>query len=300
MTTIPDTALAGLGNMGGAIARCLLGQGRRLGVYDIRPEAVGEFACYPGAAAAPDLAALAGGCDVALLSLPSHVEVEAAAAGMLGFMRPGSVLVNLTTGSVLQLPGLTAACAARGVGYVTAPVSQGVRAAAAGRLTVFAAGTPDACARAWPVLEAFTAEIVTFGEDHRAAMAAKLISNYSWAANVVLMGVLMPLAARAGIPLENFQAVMAASCGTTWVIEHDTPSVLDGTMDPSFTVGLMRKDLRLVAELAEELGVPLPAALMVQAWFDQAFLECGDGAPELTPVRLMLAQAGIRLAGVAG
>jgi 3-hydroxyisobutyrate dehydrogenase len=280
---LPVAGVIGTGSMGGAIARRILEAGYRLHVHDIRPEAVRELAAL-GATVSPDPEALAAACDVVLLSLPSHFEVDDACFGERGVLRSlrrGGVLVNLTTGSVRQLPRLEQAGITHKVHYITAPVSQGVDNAALGRLSVFLGGTEEGCRLALPVLKTFCADVVYLG-DHLAAMAAKLVTNLSWYVNAALLPELLALSVRAGIPLEDVQTILAASCGDSWVARHDLPAVLDGTCDPSFTLGLAVKDLRLIGELADLLDVPVEVGSVARTVFHRACLLYGTGAPELS------------------
>jgi 3-hydroxyisobutyrate dehydrogenase len=294
--SLPVAGFTGLGNMGGAIARRILGAGYRLYVHDIRPEAVQPLEAL-GATPARDPETLAAACDVILLSLPSDIEVEEVVFGLHGVLRTirrGAVLVNLTTGSVRQLPRLEQAGRTYRFHYVTAPVSQGVDNAATGMLTAFAAGTEQGLALARPVLETFCATIIRL-DDHLAAMAAKLVTNLAWYVNAAALGEQMALLVRAGVPLEAVQQVMTASCGDSWVARHDIQSVLKGDYDPSFSLGLAAKDLRLIRELAEMTGVPLEVGAIAEAVFGRALDEYGPDAPELSPVRLLADRLGVAL-----
>jgi len=164
-------------------------------------------------------------------------------------------------------------------------VSQGVDNAARGALAVFAAGTDEGLALALPVLETFCAQVIRLAS-HEAAMAAKIVTNLSWFINAAALGELMILMIRAGIAPEDVQRVLKASCGDSWVARHDIPSVLKD-YDPTFTLRLSDKDLRLAAELAQMQGVPLQMGAAARAVFDQALAMFGPDAPELSPVRLL-------------
>ena len=294
--TLPVVGIIGTGSMGGAIARRILASRHQLVVHDVRPEAAGQLAAC-GATVAPDPQTLAGRCDVVLLSLPSDVEVAAVVFGKRGVrqsLRPGRVLVNLTTGSVTSLPRLAELEHTHGIFYLTAPVSQGVDAAAAGKLTAFVAGSADGIRLARPVLTTFCGTIIVL-RDHLAAMSAKLATNLLWFISAAALPEALALLARAGVPMQDAQAVLTGSCGDSWVARHDMGSVLDGTLDPSFTLGLSVKDLRLAGELAGLLGVPLEVAAAARAIFERACQAYGPEAPELSPVRLMAERTGIPL-----
>jgi 3-hydroxyisobutyrate dehydrogenase len=290
--TRPVVGVIGTGSMGSKVAGRVLQAGYRLHVHDIRPEATRALVSA-GAMPAPGPQALAAACNIVLLSLPSHVEVEQVClggSGVLASLRPGSGLVNLTTGSVRQLPALARAAQASGVHLVTAPVSQGVDGAERGALSTFTAGTDEGLALALPVLRTFCTTVIRLGSPE-AAMAAKIITNLWWFINAAALGPLTVLAVRAGIPPGQVQEVLLASCGSSWVAEHDLPSVLGdgprGRYDETFTLALADKDLGLAAELAGQLDVPLGlVGEAAREVFRQALNVCGPDAPELSPVLL--------------
>jgi 3-hydroxyisobutyrate dehydrogenase len=294
----PATGIIGTGHMGGAIARRILAAGHDLSVHDIRPEAVRGLQDL-GAAVAPDPQTLARRCDVVLLSLPGHTEVDQAVfgkgCGVLKGLRRGAALVNLTTGSVRQLPRLAELEVTHGVRYVTAPVSQGVDGAERGELSAFAAGTAEAYQAALPVLRVFCSEVLHCGENHLAAMAAKLVTNAAWFGIVAALGEQMVMLVRAGIPREDIPGVYAASCGDSWAGRHDIVSVLKGTYDPSFTLDLACKDQGLIDELAQVLNVPLVMHPVAAGVFRRALDQYGRGAPELYPVRYAEQETGTQL-----
>jgi 3-hydroxyisobutyrate dehydrogenase len=293
---LPVVGVIGTGSMGGAVARRVVKSGYPLYVHDARAEAVQELASL-GVKVSPDPQALGGTCDVVLLSLPSHVEVEEVcfgARGVLRSLRPGGVLINLTTGSVRQLPRLAQTERDHGIHFVTAPVSQGVDNAAAGRLSTFVGGTEQGYRLALPVLMTFCTDVI-YLRDHLAAMAAKLVTNLSWYVNAALLPELMALSIRAGIRREDVQAVLSSSCGDSWVVRHDVPSVLRGTYDPTFTLALAVKDLRLIGELAGLLDIPAEVGAVAQTVFRRAHLLYGADAPELSPVRFMEQLTGVQL-----
>jgi 3-hydroxyisobutyrate dehydrogenase len=296
MATLPTVGIVGTGSMGRTVARRVLEGGYRLRVHDARPDAVKELASL-GATACPDPKALGDDCDVVLLSLPSHVEVEQVCFGERGVLRSlrrGGVLINLTTGSVRQLPSLAETERSHGIHYVTAPVSQGVDNAALGRLSTFVGGTEQAYRLALPVLATFCTDVI-YLRDHLAAMAAKLVTNLSWYVNAALLPELLALSVRAGIRLEEVQDVLSTSCGDSWVVRHDVPSVLRGTYDPTFTLALAVKDLRLISELSELLDIPIEVGTVAQAAFRRAHLLYGPDAPELSPARFMEQLTGVQL-----
>jgi 3-hydroxyisobutyrate dehydrogenase len=276
----------GTGSMGSPVAHRLLSAGHELRVHDVRPEACVDLV-EAGATWCPDPAVAADGVDVVFLSLPSHVEVEQVCfgdRGVLGAAAPGTYLVDLTTVSVSIVPRLIEAQTTTGVRYLAAPVSQGVDNARLGRLSVFVGGDPDDVRACRPVLDAIATVVVHTG-DQTSAVAAKLLTNLLWYVNAAAIGEALVLGAKAGIRLETLQEVVLNSCGTSWVAEHDIPSVYAGHYDPSFTTALCTKDLRLIGELADRLDVPIEVGATVQQVFRRSQARYGGDSPELSVVR---------------
>ncbi len=80
------------------------------------------------------------------------------------------------------------------------------------------------------------------------------------------------LSEAAGVPAADVLAVVNAASGRSAVSEVNYPRwVLNGAFDSGFTMGLMRKDVRLAAALAAEVGVDCPVSeLVARIWADSA------------------------------
>jgi 3-hydroxyisobutyrate dehydrogenase-like beta-hydroxyacid dehydrogenase len=131
--------------------------------------------------------------------------------------------------------------------------------------------------------------------DHVSAMSAKLLTNLLWYINAVAIGEALVIGAKSGIDLPTLQRVVLNSCGTSWVAEHDIPSIYDGTFDATFTTRLCCKDLRLISELATQLNVPVELASAVEQIFRRAENRYGGDSPELSVVRFLQETTGTTL-----
>jgi 3-hydroxyisobutyrate dehydrogenase-like beta-hydroxyacid dehydrogenase len=278
----------GTGSMGQPVAERLLGAGHELFVHDLRKEATGDLVAA-GATWCEDPADVAGRVDAVLLSLPSHVEVEAVCFGVDGLLttvRPGTFLVDLTTVSVSLVPRLVETQSSHALRYLAAPVSQGVDNAKLGKLSIFVGGAADDVEAFRPVLDAVATTVIHTG-DQQTAVAAKLLTNLLWYVNAAAIGEALVLGAKAGIELGTLQQVVLNSCGTSWVADHDIPSIYDGSFDTTFTTKLCTKDLRLIAELADRFDVPIEVGATVQQIFRRAENLYGSESPELSVVRFL-------------
>ena len=276
----------GTGSMGSPIAQNLNAAGYQMFVHDLHQSAATPLLAA-GATWCETPSAVARDAEVVFLSLPSHVEVESVCFGIDGILeaiRPGTYLIDLTTVSVSLIPRLIEAQETHGIRYLTSPVSQGVDNAHLGKLSVYVGGDRRDYEACRPLYDSIASVVIHTG-DHASAMAAKLLTNLLWYINAAAIGEALVLGAKSGIDLPVLQQVILNSCGTSWVADHDIPSIYDGTFDPTFTTKLCTKDLRLISELATKLNVPVELGATVEQIFRRAENLYGGDSPELSVVR---------------
>ena len=260
--------IIGCGNMGGGMARHLADSGWQVAAHD--PDA-DRLAALAGVDAFPHARALAAACDVIVLSLPTAAIVRAVMAEIADALTQGATILDTSTSDPATSQALHAECAARGVQFIDGPVSGGPSAARAGSMTMVLGGEAQAIANIRPLLDALTARTVHIGGPG-AGHAAKIVNNMLCAANLVLVAEAVRLGQAAGVaPAALLEGVNAGS-GRSAVSEGNFPKwVLPDAFDSGFTMGLMRKDVRLAQTLAEGAGVPVPAFTRIaQIWADSA------------------------------
>lgn len=243
--------VVGLGNMGLPMAATLSAAGFGVAGADPSPA---RRALLAGAR--ESAAELAAACDVLLLSLPSSREVEAVLGDLGAALRAGTLVIDTSTADPASTRRLQAGLAARGVGFVDAPVSGGAAGAAAGQLLVMLGGAAADVVRAEAVLAPLARKIVRCGGPG-AGNVVKLLNNQLAAAHLVLAGEALGLADAAGVAPEALLDALNAGSGRSAVTEVNLPRwILSGTFDSGFTMALMRKDVRLAGELADAAGRP--------------------------------------------
>ena len=99
--------------------------------------------------------------------------------------------------------------------------------------------------------------------------------------NAAAIGESLVLGKKAGIDLEVLWDALKKSVGDTWVVRHDVPSIFAGHYDPSFSLDLCCKDLRLLKELGERTGTQMDMTLLAREKFEAARTEFGGDAAEL-------------------
>ncbi|HYH31729.1 MAG TPA: NAD(P)-dependent oxidoreductase [Pseudonocardia sp.] len=247
--------LVGVGNMGGRMARRLVGAGITVIGFDPRAGAAEAVGARPVA----DPADVARQAAVVLMSLPdSHVvePVVRGADGLLAGASPGATLVDLSTSSPASTVRLHAEAAAAGVRYLDAAVSGGAAAAEKGTLTIMAGGDADALAEIGWVLAPIAAAVHHMGAPG-AGHTTKLLNNFLNGVSLAATAEVMVAGRKAGLDLERLLDVLNSSTGVNFATQARFPHIVRGDyLEGGLTGRLMTKDLALYVELVGRLGVP--------------------------------------------
>jgi len=243
----------------------LLKAGYSLVVYDLFPEPVAELT-QAGAAQGASCAATAAQADIIITMLPDGPEVETAVLGPGGVLegaRPGSVVVDMSSISPMVSQKVAAACEARGVDFLDAPVSGGEPKAIDATLAIMVGGKAQVFDRVQPVLQKMGSSVTLTGAVG-AGNVTKLANQIMVACNIAAMGEALVLATRAGLdPEVVFNAVKGGLAGST-VLNAKAPMVSSRNFKPGFRIALHEKDLRNALLAAESLKVSLPFTSLAQ------------------------------------
>ncbi|MEM1315756.1 MAG: NAD(P)-dependent oxidoreductase [Pseudomonadota bacterium] len=260
----------GCGAMGGAMALRLAETGEAPACWDASEAARARMAAA-GLTVAASAEALAGASDLLILSLPHAEAVRAAMAEASGALRNGAAVLDTSTSEPAVSQALAAQGAAEGWVFLDGPVSGGPAGARGGTMTMLLGGDEAAAARLAPVLDRLTGKRVHVGGSG-AGHAAKIANNMLCAANLALVAEAVRLGEAAGVPAEKLLEGVNAGSGRSAVSEVNFPRwVLSGAYDSGFTMGLMRKDVRLAEALGAASGVAMPAFEgIARVWADSA------------------------------
>lgn len=250
----------GLGIMGRPMCRNLIKAGHDMVVYDIVPAEI------EGATAARSASEVAAKSDLVITMLPDGPEVEQAVLGPAGVLegaRAGSTIIDMSSISPLVAQKVGAACAAKGVHFLDAPVSGGEPKAIDATLAIMVGGDEAVFQKVVPVLRALGSSVTLTGAVG-AGNVTKLANQIMVACNIAAMGEALVLATSAGLdPNVVFNAVKGGLAGST-VLNAKAPMVIARNFKAGFRIRLHEKDLRNALLTAESLKVGLPLTSSVQ------------------------------------
>jgi len=246
--------------MGKPMAANLLKSGFTVTVWN-RTRAKADELVRAGAKLAGSPREVAAAADLLLTIVsdpPALEEVLWGKNGALEGLRRGSAYVDSSTISPALARRIAEACAERGVAFLDAPVTGGTWGAEKGELVFMVGGEAETLKRLEPVLGAMGKRWFHLGP-HGAGQTVKLAMNMILALEVDALAEALALVIGAGIPGQRLIEVLQSSMARAAVLDIKAPMILEGNFPPSFPLRLMHKDLGLALELANQIGVPLPA-----------------------------------------
>ena len=256
----PAVGMIGLGLMGKPMAANLLKAGFSLVVWN-RTGAKAEELVRAGAKLAGTPREAAAASDVLLTIVSDPPALEAVLWGDMGALaglRRGSTYIDSSTVAPVLARRIAAACAERGVEFLDAPVTGGTWGAEKGELVFMVGGKQETLEGVAPVLGALGKRWFHLGP-HGAGQTVKLAMNMILALQVDALAEALALVTAGGVPGERLVEVMQSSMARSPLLDIKAPMMLERKYTPSFPLRLMHKDLGLALDLANQLGVALPA-----------------------------------------
>lgn len=287
----------GLGIMGRGMVKNLAEKGHSVTVWNRTPERSEALKKDLKVTVASSPRALAEGSDFVLLCVSDTPDVEEVLFGkdsVADGVRSGATVVDLSTISPSAAKRFGAKLAQKGVGFLDAPVSGGSEGAAKGTLSIMVGGTPEEFDRAMPILEAIGSRITHIGPTGSGQMT-KLMNQVLVVVNMLAVSEALLLGRAADLDLRKaVQAVEAGAAGS-WMLSQRGPQAIDGYWQPGFTIDLQQKDLRLVLEAAEELGLPMLATSIVHQLYNKLQKDGKGGLGNHALVQALEDMSGVRL-----
>jgi 3-hydroxyisobutyrate dehydrogenase-like beta-hydroxyacid dehydrogenase len=263
-----EIAWIGTGIMGAPMARRLLRAGHRVRVFNRSPQKARALAT-DGATVAAEIAEAARGAEAVFIMVPDTPDVEAVVAKLEPALARGQFVVDMSTIAPAAERNIAQRLAAKGVEYLDAPVSGGETGAIEGTLTIMVGASGEAFTRARPLLELMGKRITHMGGPGT-GQTTKLANQIAVAVTLEAAAEALLFARQSGLdPAKVLEAIGAGAAGS-WQLNNLGPKIIAGDFRPGFFIKLIRKDLRLVAQAANENGLALPGLGLMTSMFNSA------------------------------
>lgn len=251
----------GLGAMGGALARHLVGK-HSLTVFDLNKAVVSSFV-EQGAKSAPTCAELARGCDVVLLCLPRSSDVKQVLFGPDGLaqgLARGAIVIDQTSGVPAETHGLAQRLAEQGVLMLDAPVSGAMATAIAGTISIIASGPRAVFEQVESLLKAISPNVFYCGERVGNGQTMKAVNNLMNVGCRLATLETVALGRKLGLSLEAMTEALNHTTGRTFTSQVMLPNIAAGRQSTKFHLALQVKDMNQAIMLGTSQGVPMPIA----------------------------------------
>jgi 3-hydroxyisobutyrate dehydrogenase len=261
----------GLGAMGSVMAPLPVAAGFLVIAFDTASQ-LPDLPDITMAAALTDLAT----CDAIITMLPDGTVVTAvtkqiAAAGFRG------LIIDMSSSHPDSTIQLGSELAAYGIRLIDAPVSGGVKKAAAGSLMVMAGGSAEDIAAATTLISCFGSlqHVGPLAAGH----AMKALNNYVSAAGLLASMQALATAESFGISADKFTSVINGSTGRNNTTEVKMmPFIASRRYDSGFFLRLMAKDVTIASELINNAGFDAPITPALNRYLTAALDKLGQDA----------------------
>lgn len=260
----------GLGVMGRPMADNLLAAGHELSVYRGRTD-LAAHVCT----SAKEVAERA---EVVILMVPDTPDVEAALfapSGAAEGLRPGSLVIDMSSISPTATIGFAQLIEKLGCDYLDAPVSGGEVGARDGTLTIMVGGRPDVFERARPIFDVLGKNITLIGGPG-AGQTAKVANQIIVGLTIEAVAEGLLFAERAGADPAVVRQALMGGFASSRILEVHGERMVNEAFEPGFRLRLHRKDLGLAVQAAAELDLALPNTAATQQLMNAA-IAAGDG-----------------------
>ena len=254
----------GLGIMGSGMAKNLLKAGFDVHVWN-RTASRMDAIVAEGATPATDPADVASKSSIVIICVSNTQDVEDVLFGDRGIVegaQPDTLIIDTSTISPQATITMHSRLHELGLRMLDAPISGGSEGATNGTLIIMVGGDVSDVNRAMGVLSAMGRQITHVG-GAGAGQMVKLVNQ------IVVVGTMQAIsegllfAQKGGLDLNKTIDAIEHGAAGSWMLSHRGTQAIVRDFTPGFTIDLQQKDLRLVLEVADEMGLPLPSTSQI-------------------------------------
>ena len=275
------TGVIGLGAMGAHMARNLHANNLLTAVWNRSQDKAQLLAGETGCQIADSPAQLAELCDVIITCVSKDEDVLDVVDQLLPGIQSGAVVADTSTVNAGTAQTAAARLQEKHAFFLDCPVSGGVEGARQGTLVTMVGGNAQALERARPALEAIAGNVIYMGESG-SGQATKAVNQLMAAGINQAVTEALAFGQSLGLDMDKVVDVVSAGAAGNWFVQHRGKTMLSGTFDPGFKLGLHHKDLEICRSMAlEKTGISLPLVEMTLIHYKK-LMEEGHGDEDIS------------------
>ena len=264
-----QVALIGIGLMGLPMAKRLCEAGLQPHIWN-RTRAKAEPLAGLGARVHDTVAQAVRDADIVVTMLEDGQIVESVLfeQGVAQALRPGSLLIDMSSIQPAQARSHGQRLAALGVGYLDAPVSGGTLGAEAGNLAIMAGGSDADFARARAVLLHFGRP--TLVGPTGSGQLAKLANQMIVGVTIGVVAEALLLCAKGGADMAKVKEAVTGGFADSRILQVHGQRMIERDFAPRGRISVQLKDMRNAMATAQELGFDAPITGLLEALYASA------------------------------
>jgi len=271
-----DIGFIGLGIMGKPMAGHLVKAGHTVHVFDLAEEPV-KHLCRLGAKGCTCCKEVAQKSEIIFVIVPDTPDVEMVLFGKDGVaegLKPGTIVVDMSSISPIATKEFAKRLAAMGVKMLDAPVSGGQVGAENATLSIMVGGPPDVFDQIKLYFELMGKNIVHIGGNGD-GQTCKVANQIVVALTIEAVAEALLFASKAGADPAKVRAALLGGFAQSRILELHGERMIKRTFNPGFRIRLHQKDLNLALQAARSMGLSLPNTAMSQELFNAVAAEGG-------------------------
>lgn len=268
---IMKAGFIGLGYLGKAMAKRLIGEGVELIVWNRTKEKAADL----GVLVAGSPKELISKADIIFLSLFDSDAVASVLYGDDGLFTgnyKGKVIVDTSTNHFNRVLKFYEDASKHGAYYLESPVLGSVVPASQGTLTVLVSGDQSAFEKVKPYLEKLGKHIF-YLEKISLATKMKLINNLVLGTLMATCAEAVTFGGEAGLDRETVLNILLTGAGNSAVLAGKKDKLVKQDFSRQFSSSLIYKDLQYLQELAFDMKKPLYTGSIVKELYGMTYSE---------------------------
>ncbi len=271
-------AFVGLGTMGYPMAGHLKKSGRDVTVYNRTVERAQQWVEQYGGEYRETPREAAEDADLVFSCVGNDDDVREVAYGSDGViigLKPGAIYVDHTTTSADLAHELSEQVLEAGSHFLDAPLSGGQLGAETGQLTIMVGGDGPVFQKAKPVLEIYARCLKLIG-GVGSGQLCKMVNQICIAGLIESLAEGIFFAKKQELDIEKVMEVISQGAAQSWQLDNRHKTMINGEYNFGFAVDWMLKDLNIVKDESNKLGITLPAVELVYQFYEE-LREMGGG-----------------------
>ena len=192
-----------------------------------------------------------------IMMLLDSTAVDAVLEQMEPHLETGQVVVDMSSSDPTHSSNHAQRLAAKGIGWIDAPVSGGPEGAAAGTLAIMAGGAASDFESVEPVLNILGGNVVHVGGPGMGHIV-KIINQVIVGLTIEAVAEGLTLAEKSGVDPQLVQQALKGGFADSKILQLHGTRMIKRSYEPGGKATIQLKDLRLAKELADTARVRLP------------------------------------------